>query len=155
MTIDISGINYFMPIFGFLFVFVIVFALLAKTKILGENKFINVLISFIISIIFSTVSSMQNYVKSVIPWFAVLVIVLFFVLLIIGFSQQKIGDIMKPGIVWVFIIVLIAVFLVAAIKVFAPVWVDIKDFITTEGRIVGGILLLIIAALAAWVITKK
>lgn len=155
MTIDISGISYFMPIFGFLFVFVIVYALLAKTKILGESQFVNLLIGFIIAIVFSTVGSAQEYVKTVTPWFVVLVVVLFFILIIIGLSQQKIENIMKPGFVWVFIVALILVFLFAATKVFAPVWWDVKEFISNEGRIVGGILLLIIAALAAWVITKK
>lgn len=155
MAIDISGLSYFMPIFGFLFVFVIVYALLSKTKILGESQFVSLLISFIIAIVFSTIGSAQEYVQTVTPWFVVLVVVLFFILIIIGLSQQKIEDIMKPGFVWVFIVALILVFLLAATKVFAPVWWDVKEFISNEGRIAGGILLLIIAALAAWVITKK
>ena len=155
MAIDISGLEFFVPVLGFLFVFVIVYALLAKTKILGDNKFINLIISFIIAIIFATVSSVQEYVKTVTPWFVVLVIALFFILIIIGLSQHKLGDIMKPGFVWVFIILLILVFLIAATKVFSPAWWDVKDFIINEGRLVGGILLLIIAGIIAWVITKK
>lgn len=155
MAIDISGLEFFMPIFGFLFVFVIVYALLAKTKLLGDNKFINLLISFIVAIIFSIVSPVQKYVQTVTPWFVVLVIALFFILIIIGLSQQKLGEIMKPWFVWVFIVALILVFLISATKVFSPVWWDVRDFITNEGRIVGGILLLIIAVAAAWVITRK
>lgn len=152
--IDISGLSYFMPIFGFLFVFAIVMALLIKTKILGDNKFINVLISFIVAIIFSTMTSAQKYVQAVTPWFVVLIVALFFILLLIGLSQRKIEEIMKPGFVWVFIVALILIFLIAAIKVFS-FWQPIKEFITNEAKIVGGVLLLIIAALAAWVMTKK
>jgi FtsH-binding integral membrane protein len=154
MAVDVSGLSYFMPIFGFLFVFVIVYALLSKTKLLGESMFINLLISFIIAVIFATISSAQEYVEAVTPWFVVLIIALFFILILIGLSQQKINDIMKPGFVWVFIVALILVFLISAVKVFA-FWQPIKEFVTAEGRIVGGILLLIIAALAAWVITRK
>ena len=155
MAVDISGLEFFMPIFGFLFVFVIVYALLDKTKILGESKFINLLISFVIAVIFATVSSVQDYVQLVTPWFVVLVIALFFVLIIVGLSQNKISDIIGKRFVWVFIVALILVFLISATKVFAPVWWNVQDFITNEGRIVGGVLLLIIGALAAWVITRK
>ena len=111
------------------------------------------------AIIFATFSSTQKYVQQVTPWFAVLMIALFFVLLIIGLSQQKIADIMKPGFVWVFIVLLILVFLIAAIKVFpaafGDTWNNIVGFVTNEARIAGAIILLIIAGLAAWIITKK
>ena len=154
MAIDISGLSYFMPIFGFLFVFVIVYALLSKTELLGDNKFINLLVSFIIAVIFSTLGSMQEYVQTVTPWFVVLVIALFFILIIIGLSQQKISEVMKPGFVWVFIILLILVFLISAIKVFS-IWQPLKEFVTMEGSIAGAIILLVIAAITAWVLTKS
>ncbi len=144
-----------MPVFGFLFVFVIVYALLAKTALLGGGKFVNVLVSFIIAIIFATIGSMQEYVRTVTPWFVVLVIVMFFILIIIGMSQQKIGDIVGKKFVWVFIVALILIFLVAATKVFSPIWFEVRQFITHEGRIVGGIILLVIAVIVAWVITRK
>tara|TARA_Y100000310_G_C20475226_1_gene712067 strand:- start:332 stop:799 length:468 start_codon:yes stop_codon:yes gene_type:complete len=155
MVVDISGLEFFMPIFGFLFVFVIVYALLVKTKILGESQFINLLISFIIAVIFATVSSVQDYVQLVTPWFVVLVIALFFILIIVGLSQNKITDIIGKKFVWAFIVGLILVFLISATKVFAPVWWGVQDFITNEGRIVGAVLLLIIGGLVAWVIAKK
>lgn len=155
MAIDISGLEFFMPIFGFVFVFVIVLALLQKTKILGGSKWIDSIISFIVAFIFSIVSPAQEYVEAVTPAFVILVIILFFILIIIGLSQNKLADIMKPWFVWVFIAVLILVFLVSATKVFAPVWWDVREFITNEGRLVGGILLLIIAGIIAWVITRK
>ena len=159
MAIDLSGLAYFMPIFGFLFVFLIVYALLAKTKILGGNMFIDLIVAGIIAVIFSTVSSAQEYVETATPWFVVLVLVLFFILILIGLSQQEIADIMKPGFVWVFIVALILIFLISAIKVFpstfGDLWYEVTDFITTEARIAGAIILLIIAGLTAWVITRK
>ena len=159
MAVDVSGLSYFMPIFGFLFVFVIVYSLLAKTKLLGENKFVNLLISFIVAIIFTTFSSVQEYVQQVTPWFVVLVIALFFILLIVGLSQHKITDIVGKGFVWFFVIALILVFLIAAIKVFpnafGEAWNELVGFMTFRARIAGAIILLIIASLTAWVITKK
>lgn len=156
--IDLSGLNYFLPLFGFLFVFLIVYALLIKTKILGDNKFVNVFIGLIIAVIFATMTSVQDYVRTVTPWFAVLVIALFFILIIIGLSQHKVDVIMKPGFVWVFIIALILVFLISAASVFSSlssVWFKISDFVSNQARIAGAIILIVVAAVVAWVLTKK
>ncbi len=158
MAMDISGLSFFMPLIGFLLVFTIILAVLIKTKLLGENKFINGVVSFIIAIIFATMTNVREYVENVTPWFVVLVIALFFILIIVGLSQQKISDIMKPWFVGVFIAALILVFLIAAIIVFSSfsgIWDDITDFVTNEARIAGAIILLVIAILAAWVMTKK
>jgi len=74
MAIDISGLYFFMPVFSFLFVFMIVWAVLAKTKLLGEAGFINFFVSFIMAIIFMSFSSLDLYVRTIIPWFVVLFI---------------------------------------------------------------------------------
>jgi len=155
MVLDVSGLGFFVPIFSFLFVFVVIFAILKKTELLGESAFINLLVSFVIATIFITVSSVRVYVESVIPWVAVLIIALLFVLLIIGLSQKKMEDMMKPGLGWIFIALLIVIFLVAAVNVFSPIFVPLLSGILASQRIVGGILILIIAAIAAWIITRK
>jgi hypothetical protein len=159
MAVDISGLSYFMPIFGFLFVFVIVYALLKKTELLGESSFVNLLISFIVAIIFATLSSAQEYVQTVTPWFAVLMIALFFVLIIVGLSQQKISDIVGKEFALGFVAVLILIFVIAAIKVFPSVfgnaWSEVTKFVTLQSRIAGGIILLIIAGITAFILSKS
>jgi hypothetical protein len=169
MPLDISGLQFFMPVFSFLFVFVIVYAILAKTKIIGESKFVHLLISFIVSIVFMSVSSMELYVRQIIPWTAVLIVIVFLVLLVAGFSTKKLDDIMTPTFAWIAVAVLVIIFLIAAIQVFNPVLHpemgvvsgsspgilgQLWDFITSS-RVAGSIILLIIAAVVAWVITKK
>ena len=90
--------------------------------------------------------------------------------MIIGFSQKKMDDMMKPGLAWAFIVLLAVVFLISAIVVFNPVLepylpgqpdtggdaflLSIKHFIYSQ-KFVGAALLLIIAAVASWIITKK
>jgi len=159
MVVDVTGLSYFMPIIGFVFVFVIVYALLSKTKLLGESNVINLIIAAIVAIIFITMASAQHYVETVTPWFVILVIALFFMLIIVGMSQQKIGDVIKPGFVKVFIALLILVFLFSAIKVFPSTmgnaWDDITKFVTNESRIAGAIILIIIGGLTAWAVSKK
>jgi len=88
MAIDILGLTYFMPIFIFLFVFSIIFAVLNKIKALGENQFAHLLVSFIVAIIFTTTTNTQEFVLSVTPWVVIFVICIFFILIIIAMSQQ-------------------------------------------------------------------
>jgi len=166
MAIDISGLNFFMPVFSFLFVFVVIYALLAKTKVIGESKFVLALISFIVGIIFMSFSSMELYVRTIVPWFVVLLIVVFFVLLIGMFSGKN--WVPKSWLGWVIVGVLIIIFLIAAIRVFNPVFhpdlvvtsgegtsllEQMRDYL--DGGIAGSILLLVIAGIVAWVITRK
>ncbi len=168
MALDISGLNFFMPIFSFLFVFVVVYALLFKTKVLGENQFVLSLISFIVAIIFMSFSSLELYVQTILPWFVVLAVVVFLVLLIAGLSTKSLDKMMTPTFAWIVVGVLIVIFLIAAVKVFNPVFHP--DLVITSGQgtsmieqlrgyasggVVGSILLLVIAGIVAWVVTKK
>jgi hypothetical protein len=169
MAIDISGLEFFMPIFSFLFVFLIVFILLGMTKVLGESKFLHALISFIMAIIFMSFSSLDLYVKTIVPWFVVLLVVVFLVLLIAGFSTKSLDKIMTPAFAWVVIGILILIFLIAAIKVFNPVLhadlgvtsggggesflEQVRDFFKGS-NIAGSLLLIIVAVVVSLVLTK-
>lgn len=169
MAIDISGIFIFMQIFSFLFVFLITYAVLLKTKVLGENNFINILVGFIMAIIFLSYTSLELYVQTLVPWFVVLLVCVFLVLLIGGFSSGKLENIMNKGFGWVVVVILIIIFLIAAIRVFNPVFhPDLiitsgegtslmeQIFSGTEGGQVFGIIVLLITAIAvAFVLTRK
>ena len=167
MVIDISGIYFFMPVISFLFVFLIVWAVLTKTKLLGDTGFINLFVSFIMAIIFMSFSSLDLYVQTIIPWFIVLFIMVFLVLLIAGLSTKDLSKIMSTKFAWAVIAILLVIFLVAAIKVFNPVLHP--DLIVTSGEgtslveqiryaaggtVFGTILLIIIAGIVSWVLVK-
>ena len=47
-----STLSYFMPILAFVLVFVVVYAVLVKSKIFGDNNFIYSIISLVVSLIF-------------------------------------------------------------------------------------------------------
>jgi len=149
----------FLPVFSFLFVFVVSYAIIAKTKLLGENKFINIFISFLIAIIFLGFSSVREYVINIVPWFAVLITVLFFILLVIGFTG-KLEDLVKPGFVWFFVVVLVVIFLVAAVNVFSTVLQPYlpggtkAQFLYTEKFLVT-FLLVVTTAIVSWVLTRS
>ncbi len=166
MAIDISGIFVFMPVFSFLFVFLIVYAALSKTKVLGEG-WINIFISFIMAIIFLSFASLEMYVQTIVPWFVVLIVISFLILLLGGFASGKIENIANKNFGLVTIAFLIIIFLIAAIRVFNPIFHP--DLILTsgegtslmqqifsgvEGRVLGTILLIIVAGLVSWILTK-
>jgi hypothetical protein len=155
MAVDVSGLLYFMPIFSFLFVFVVVYCLLKKSAVLGDNEFMNALIGFVVATAFVTASSIRMYVETVTPWFAVLVVAMFFILAIMGFSQQKIEGVLGKGLMGGFILVLVLVFFFAGVKVFSSVLAPAYYKITNDERLLGGVLVFFIAALTSWVVTRK
>ncbi|MBS3079459.1 hypothetical protein J4218_05015 [Candidatus Pacearchaeota archaeon] len=167
MPIDITGIYFFMPVFSFLFVFVVVYAILAKTKVLGDQK-VNLLVSFVMAIIFMNFSSMQLYVETMLPWFVIFIVCLFLALVVIAFSTKEVDKIMKPAFAWVMVAILVVIFLISAIKVFNPVFHPEYGVVSGNSPQIisqiramfdsstsGTILLLIVAAVVTWVLVRK
>jgi len=169
MALDISGISFFMPVFGFLFVFLVVYAILLKSKIFGDIPFAYFLVSFAMSVIFMSFSSLELYVRTIIPWFVILFIIVFLVLLIAGFSTKSLDKIMTSKFAWFIVAVLVIIFLIAAIRVFNPIFhpdlviasgegtslgEQVKGFFGSS-KWAGSLLLFLIAAVVAWFISKK
>ena len=119
MAVDVSFLSEGMPILAFALVFVLAYAILAKTKILGENKWINSIISIILALIFITFTSIREYLMNITPWFAVLLTILFFLFLMVAFALKtsEWKKFTKPMAI-VFIILLGIVALVAVFYTF-------------------------------------
>src|SRR3989344_6859083 len=117
-----STLAYFMPLFSFLLVFIISFALLNKTKILGENSFLHVFVSFVIAIIFFVSPTAQKFTKLSMPWVGVFVVCLALIMLTLAFVGGKVENVIpNPALGKAAVIVLLAIFLISAINVFGPV----------------------------------
>ena len=155
MSVSLSALNYFLPVFSFLLVFVLVYALLAKTKILGENNFVHLLISFILAIFFIVNVSLVDFVSFSSAWMIVFFVCLFFILILIGFTHGKVDVIMKPFVAWILLIALIVFFIISSAYVFnwAVNWSVVWDWFYTDWF--GFVLLLVIAGVISWVLTKK
>ena len=154
-----------LPILAFMLIFLVTYALLAKTKILGGNNFIHLFSSFVIAIIFAMSKGASEFTAATIPWVAVLLVVLFSILLAFALVRGNIEDIVKSPIVALMIVIIILIiFLVSALNVFGPFFAQylpgenqqpgIISFLISP-PVLGGIILLIIAAIASWVLTKK
>ena len=160
-----------MPIFAFLLVFVIVYALLAKTEALGENNFVHLFVSFVLAIIFVVSPTAKDFVAVAFPWLAVFIVSLVFIILVLAFMGGKLEDTLKsPALAWVIVGGLIIIFLIAAINVFGPVIrpylpgmseaggaempLQIKHIIL-HPSVLGALILLFIAAVVSWILTRE
>lgn len=157
-SVSISAINYFLPIFAFLLVFIVVYALLKKTEVLGGNEPIMIFVSLIIASFFIVEASLVDFIRLSTSWISVLIIVVFFVILIIGFlpGKEPLGFLSKGNwFAWVVLIALVVIFIVSFGYIFhwTLQWSEVKNWFSTEWF--GFILLLIIAAVVAVIIKKK
>jgi len=79
-------INFLYP---FLLIFFILFAVLEKTKILGENKSqINAFLSLIISLLFVIVNPSKNLLNNLVLFLAISLVVIFVIFLLFGFVSK-------------------------------------------------------------------
>ncbi len=169
MGVDVSAFVYFLPILAFLVVFAIMLAVLNKTKLLGDNLYIQLFFAFVISTIFVTATSVRQLVLNVLPWFAVLLIALFLLMVLIGF-MGKTDAIMNKGVGWIFVVLLIITFLVSGVKVFSgtigaylpgsptlgtgnPNLTNFFQWVYSP-QVSGATILIIVAALVSWVLVK-
>ena len=154
-TVDLSLLQDYLPILSFLLVFTVLFAVLAKYKILGESKFVNLFVSFIVATIFVSLTSVREYVISITPWFAVFIIVSLFLLAITGFAG-KVPEGLTKGMGVVLVIGLLIVFLVSAYFTFstAPFVDRVRDWFV-KPKVYGAFLLVALGALVSWILTRK
>ncbi|MFZ5955565.1 MAG: hypothetical protein ACOYT4_03995 [Nanoarchaeota archaeon] len=153
--VSLASLNYFLPIFSFLFVFIMIYALLAKTKIIGDNQFVNLFLSFILAVFFILNVSLVEFVQFNLAWFVVFIICVFMIMLLISFSHGKLDVVMKPFVAWVLMIALITFFIISSAHIFKWTidWVQIQSWMSTDWW--GLVLVLIIAGIVSWRITKK
>lgn len=171
MPADVSGVAYFVPIISFLLVFVIVFAVFNRIKLVGNSIFVQLLVSFLIAILFvSSGNQSVDYIKNVVPWFGILIVSLVLLLAIIGIFGKDLSFLTK-GIGVIFVVLILVVFVVSAVKVFAPYLGSYFPGSSSYGnnadsdtlrfanwfyssRVMGALLLLVIAGLVSWVLAK-
>lgn len=165
--INLTSVSYFLPLVSFLVVFIIVFAVLQKTKIF-ESKWLQLFVAFLFSTIFVSFVGARDYVINIVPWFAVLVVCLFLLFMITGFVGKDLSS-WNKGLGIAFVIFLIIVFVVSALFVFsgsiapylpggdsAGADSNVIQFTNWaySSRVAGGFLLLIVCALVSWVLVK-
>ena len=165
MVIDVSWIGEGMPFFAFALIFVVSYAILAKTKVLGGQKWTDILTSLIFAVIFVSFSSVQKFLVNVTVWFSVLLAIIFFFLLITFFIVKEPDKLTKPlGIIFLILLGLIAIsaifYTFPSARAILPgvesenSFIDnFKDFLAQE-KIYSAIILIVLALVVGFIITR-
>lgn len=114
--ISLVGLAFFKPLLVFLMIFIIFYALLKNTKVLGGENFIQMFSAFLISSIFVTTNNIQELVLVVTQGFTILIIAGFFMLALTGFLGKS--EIIGKGFAWIFVISMFVIFIISGMKIF-------------------------------------
>ncbi len=157
---NLGFLEFFLPAFTFLFIFVLVYAVLDKFKLMGENKWLKLIASFSVALLFLFSKDTLRFVEFITPWFVVLVVLALFILSLFMFMGLKEGDVEKtvkdPVVYWTVLVIIIILLIVAIGEVFTFVAPDsATGQPPTEGlraithpRTLGALFILVIAAFA-------
>jgi len=141
-------------ILPFLLVFTLVFAILEKTKILGDGKRqIDAIVALVIGLIFVAFGYETNIVVRMIPILAVALVVILIFMLLLG-SLYEPGKFSMPGWLKGVIGVLIAILVAGAVLIISGGLDYTIQFLTNDksGILINGFLVLIIIGVIVAVI---
>lgn len=126
-------------ILPFLLVFTLVFAVLDKSKLLGEGKRqINAIISLVIGLILIGFPFAREIIVKLIPFLAVSLVILFVFMLIFGFvSGKKEGDVLSSGLK-IALGIIFGLAVVVAVLWITGAWDSIYSYLV-EGEFAGKI----------------
>lgn len=117
--LDISLIDYFRPLFVFLLIFVVLYAILQKTKIFGEEaKTLNVVASLSIAVLSLFTGKITELVSTITPWVVAVflaVILIFMILLFFGIKEEDAWS--YVGGKWLPVIIIILIFAIGVSQV--------------------------------------
>ena len=110
-----------LPIASFLLVFIVVYAILKKTKILGDAEIVNLLISFIFAIFFIVEVQLVDFIALTTSWVTVIILLVFLFLILIAFlpSEKPFDFLIKATwLKWLIVITLIILFITTSSYIF-------------------------------------
>jgi hypothetical protein len=144
-------------VYPFLLIFAIVFGILEKTKLFGEDKKqLNAVISFVVGIIFVAAVEPKLIVSNLILFLSVAIVIVFVVLLVWGFATGNEPKIGSNGLkVFIAIVVILAVIIFLFIT--TGVWDTVIDTLFrqdwSEGVWTNVIFLVVVAAALAAILS--
>jgi len=106
--LQLGVLRYFSIIFPALIVFVIVFALFEKFKILGENKSVHTIVAIALAFLVILSSSLVELINTMAPWFVIIfvfVVLLLVLFKLMGASDEAISSMLmkNKGVQWILI----------------------------------------------------
>ncbi len=140
----------------FLLVFTLVFAVLQKSKILGDGKSqIDALIALAIGLMVVTVGYATSLIRQLVPFLAVSLVIILVFLLLVGIFFKAGEFKLSAGVITAFgILAFIAV--VIAVISFTGNWAFIGEYVsgTRGGQVFSNVVLLVVVGAAVWIVIK-
>ncbi len=181
-VLDLSVLKTFMPIFSWIFAFLLVYGFLEVTQIF-KNKGIHAMLAFVFSIMVAVSGTATTAIASMAPWFLVIIFFVFIVYLIGNFMGLPSGEILSAfggkGAIWWILILGFVILAVGLSQTFGEQLLDARQggtnqtatetgdsgtptnhgqtvlFILTDPKILGMILILLISALTVVLLTQR
>ena len=152
--LDIGILESFLPLFSFIFIWLILYAILQKSKLLGGKVVLDLVIGLIIALVAMFSGSTLEFVNTLIPWFVMLAIAAILVVFVSSsFLKEGVADVPPLKII---VMVLSLVIIVWSITViFGPVFNPYSAGANSEWetlrtlfhpRVLGAIFILIVVA---------
>ncbi|MBS3171077.1 hypothetical protein J4449_00530 [Candidatus Woesearchaeota archaeon] len=118
-------LQFFMPIVIFIFIFTVFFAILNKIKLFSDNKPINSLIAFSVTILFIVVPEARQIIEFATPWFIIFVVfgmLMILAFMFLGVEPDFIREVAKENAIVLGVVIggTILIFLVSFSQVFGP-----------------------------------
>jgi len=113
-----------MPVVVLIFIFAIMWGILSKLKLFGDNPSANAAIALIIAFLFILMTKGIELIQIMTPWIVILLVVLMFILfflMFLGIKEESLAGAAKS--VWFIVIVLfimVFLFIASVSKVFGP-----------------------------------
>lgn len=157
MVVSLAAISTIMPVISFLFIFILIYALLVKTKILGENNMVSLFLSLIIASFFIVNVNLVEFTQMNVSWFVVFIVCLFMILLMLSFVGKEASEffVKNTKVAGVLVALVIIMFIVSASYAFN--WAVNFDLVQTwfDKDWFGMVLLVVVAIIVSLVLTKK
>lgn len=116
--LDLSFFEGLKPLWVFLIIFSLVYALLNSSKVFGENKSIKAIIAAVIGILMILAKKVMLVITTLIPWFillAVFIILIVIALKTMGISDDAVSSAVKDPTVYYAVIIIGLILLVGSL----------------------------------------
>ena len=157
MVVSLAAISTIMPVISFLFIFILIYALLAKTEILGKNNMISLFLSLIIASFFIVNVNLVEFTQMNVSWFVVFIVCLFMILLMLSFVGKEASEFFTKNTKVAGVLVALVIIMFVVSSSYAFNWVVNFDLVQTwfDKDWFGMVVLIVIAGIVSFVLTKK
>ncbi len=115
--LDVTALQSFSVVFVFLFVWIVVYAILLYTKVLGQNQWINVLIGLLVAFFVIISELATKVVREIAPIFAVILVLV----AIVTIASRMVGGsstaLEMPAMKYIVLVILVVALVVGALAV--------------------------------------